>query len=416
MIVADQRGQTVATEVHDAERVFGPKSNTEYHATHSLERLEEQGHGRALRRNLARTGRLIEQLKSWDVLRAAACLGSSILRDKKSGVYFPEVTWESAHGTPVRHWLRLRKPLRGLDKPPSAVRFVTGTCLFGRSAVAHLADGSQRPLVSTRQLLPSPITKLSFCNDLSLYELDTAYRLGGVISDMIGECRPARCVYLHIPRPEYVLVMLGHQRGHGSGEVMKEWLAAVDRRSKRMGQLFKLLLETRSEVQVDVGSPLDNVMMPYLREAVTAGRTPSPRELADVIHHSHTDVGELFKHWLASRTEDGNVDYYGLAQFSYVAGVVLNMDDDALTIEVDNPSEEPIFKAVSQVIRRTDKQARSWKGNVMAVYPYEQMASWHERSVDWRRVTKNAVEGDVVGAIMAQYGIDVDQRDGVRGM
>lgn len=231
---------------------------------------------------------------------------------------------------------------------------------------------------------------------------------------MIGECSPARYVYLHIPRPEYVLVMMGHQRGNGSGEVMKEWLAAVDRRSSRVGSLFKLLLEARSEVRVDVGSPFNNVMMPYLREAVALGRTPSPRELVDVIHQSPTRIGELFRHWSAVRGADEHLDYYGLAQFSYAAGVVLNMADDALTVEVDNPSEEPIFKTVSQVIRRTDEPARFWKGNVMAVYPYEQMASWHERPVDWRRVTRDSVEGDVEKTIRAQYGIDVDGRDDVR--
>lgn len=275
----------------------------------------------------------------------------------------------------------------------------------------HLEDGSQRPLVSTKQQLPSPVTHLTIRDDLSLYELDTACRLSSVIGDMVGERSTSQYVYLHIPRPEYILVMLGHQRGRYGGGIMSDWLAAVGHRSQRVSALFKALLTTQSNVNIEIGSPLDSILMPYLHEAIESEETPSPNELADLIRCSNTEVGELFKQWLTVRKGNVDLDYYDLAQFGYVAGVAVNFADGMLTIEVDNPSEEPIFKAVSRVVRRCSEQGPTWRGNAMAVYPYEQMASWHEGPADWRRVTRTAVDGDAVEAIMLQYGIDMRQRD-----
>lgn len=411
MIVAARRGERVAMRAHGVARVFRWSNSTEYYGTQvSAGALAENGSSPITRRTLTRTQRLIGQMKEWGALPAAAGLGSSVLRDKKSGVFFPEIAWESKRGATVRHWLRLCKPMKAVDRPPSAIRLVTGTCLFGGSAMVHFADGSQRPLVSTRQLFPSRIVDLTISEDLSLYELDTACRLGGLIGDMIGGYGSATKVYLHIPRPEYVLVMMGHQRGGGGDDVMKDWLTAVDQRSARVGRLFKAILGVQ-KVHASVGSPLDKIIMPYLRDAVMAGETPTPAELADIIRNTRSSVGNLFKHWLGSRKNESDVDYYDLAQFSYVAGVMLNMSSNALTIEVDNPSEEPIFKAVSRVTRQAGRLGAPWDGNAMAIYPYEQMANWHEGSTDWRRVTGTAIEGDIVGAMLAQYGLDAYRRD-----
>lgn len=274
----------------------------------------------------------------------------------------------------------------------------------------HLANGSQLPLVSTRQMLPAPIKRLEVHDDLSLYELDTACRLSSVIRDMIDGSASGTYVYLHIPKPEYLLVMFGHQRGLSGGRVMKEWLTAVDHRAARIDELFKAFL-TPATVDIRAGSPLDDSLMPYLRETIRCGYTPKPHELADVIRHSNAKIADVFEHWLRARGDKVEFDYYDLAQFGYLAGVIANLTQDSLVIEVDNPSEEPIFKAVSRVMRRAEKDGSIWSGNVMAAYPYEQMASWHGAPTDWRPVTKGAVNGDAVQAIMSQYGIDLERRD-----
>ncbi len=196
---------------------------------------------------------------------------------------------------------------------------------------------------------------------------------------------------------------------------MSEWLAAVERRSQRVSALFEACL-AQPGVNIVAGSPLDGLLLPYLREAIEGGESPLPSELVDLIRCSDTEVGEMFKQWLAVCKGNSNLDYYDLAQFGYVAGVAVNLAEDMLTIEVDNPAEEPIFKSVSRIVQRTSGQGLGWQGNAMAVYPYEQMASWREGPADWRRVTRTAVDGDAVKAIMSQYGIDMRQRDYVAGL
>lgn len=398
--------------VRHAARVFGPDSSVEFRAATPSEGLDPHKDGGVTNRPLRRSLRMIEEMRKLRVLPATAHLGTSILRCKKSGVHFPEVTWQREQGFAVRHWMRLCRPLKTLEPGPEAIQFVTGTCLFGRSAMMHLADGSQRPLVSTRQSLPAPICRLTFYDDLSLYEIDTACRLSSVIGDMVGECTLTRRVFLHVPRPEYLLVMLGHQRGSCSEDIMSHWLSAVDHRSERVSELFRTLLAMRSAVQVQVGSPLDEVLMPLLRETIACGQVPSPNELAEVIRCGGTEIGELFDLWLSARKGGANFDYYDLAHFGYVAGVAVNLVKDTLTVEVDNPSEEPIFKSLARVVRRTEDKVLALKGNAMAVYPYEQMAGWDNGPVDWRPVRKTAVDsGDAVDAIMAQYGIESRYRD-----
>lgn len=415
MIAASQHGKRVAMELDHVARVLGPESNTEYCQAPSSEHFSSRRAANVARRTLGRARRLIEQMKAWEVLPPSAHLGASLLRDKKSGAHFPEVIWRAEHGEIVRHWLRLLRPLKEIDGPPARVRFVTGTCLFGRSAVMHLEDGSQRPLVSTKQQLPSPITDLTVLDDFSLYELDTACRLSSVIRDMASDGSKPQQIYLHIPRPEYILVMMGHQRGRSGSGIMSEWLAAVERRSQRVSALFEACL-AQPGVNIVAGSPLDGLLLPYLREAIEGGESPLPSELVDLIRCSDTEVGEMFKQWLAVCKGNSNLDYYDLAQFGYVAGVAVNLAEDMLTIEVDNPAEEPIFKSVSRIVQRTSGQGLGWQGNAMAVYPYEQMASWREGPADWRRVTRTAVDGDAVKAIMSQYGIDMRQRDYVAGL
>jgi hypothetical protein len=256
------------------------------------------------------------------------------------------------------------------------VRFVTGICLFGKDgASAHLVDGSQRSIVSTRLSLPSPIERLSIHEHLSGYEFDTASRLSSVIGSMAERLiKPAR-VYVHVPVPEYVLFMLGHQRGVARGPVMKEWLEAVERRGALVAELFgSMLAREPASLLVHIGSPLTDVVMPHLHDAIASEEALSAQELVRLIAGSETPIGEAFKWWLDTR--DGrDVGYYDLAHFGYVAGVVMNVLGRGLVIEVENPSEEPIFRAASRVIKRgRTLGALEWRADLMAVYPSERAA------------------------------------------
>jgi hypothetical protein len=146
--------------------------------------------------------------------------------------------------------------------------------------------------------------------------------------------------------------------------------------------------------------------MPHLRDAVALDRTPSVHELSELISGSHTVVSELFDHWLAARKGNQDLDYYDLAHFGYVAGVAINLRKKTLTIEVDNPSEEPIFRAMSRVLRRARAQNSLTTGNVMAIYPYQQTVGLHYGFSNWQAPSPDVPVNEVVSSIMSQYGMD----------
>jgi hypothetical protein len=346
----------------------------------------------------------VESLKDWHILPPSTALGPSMVSNKKGGMHFPEVTWYRRSGVFVRHWLRIQQPLVNLAPPPGKVRFVTGTCLFGKSgAVASLADGSKQSIVSTKLVLPSPIERLTVCDRLSFYEVDTACRLSSVIGGMAEVLPRSAPVYVHIPVPEYILFMLGHERGVVN-DVMVEWLDAVEARGTLVAQLFRRLLARQSShLDVTIGSPLDDVLMPFLRSAIAGGLSLSPDDIVDVIRSSHTTTGSIFDDWLSIR-KDRPIDFYDLAHFGYSAGIIVGSLAPGLTIEIDNPSEGPIFRAASQVIKSSWKRGGfKYRGNLIAMYPYEQVIADFETDLEWRRTTETHSDASVIKRLVYQY-------------
>jgi hypothetical protein len=352
-------------------------------------------------------------------LPASARTGWTVLSNQRSGAHFIEVQWTRGLGHVSRHWMRVQPPVMPQKDVPTSIRFVTGTCLFGRSdAVAFLADGSRSSLVSARLPLKSPIERLAIRDELSPYEADTACRLSTVISSMAESLENRRSVYVHIPVPEYVLFMLGQQRGPSSGRVMREWLEAVEHRGAIVGHLFHTLLSAESPaLEVDVGSPLDDIVMPYLREAISRDRLPSVHDVIELVRSSETPVGDALGYWLANRG-GSEVGYHDLSQFGYVAGVLVQLQSDGgLVVEVENPSEEPIFRTASRLIKRAhDATLQDWTGNLMAVYPHEQTIEPCEGVLDWYAEAKGDLSDELFEHIMRQYGVVDLRRDTIRNL
>jgi hypothetical protein len=186
---------------------------------------------------------------------------------------------------------------------------------------------------------------------------------------------------------------------------MQEWLEAVQQRGAVVAKLFEdLLAREPSSLLVEVGSPLDDIIMPYLRHAIASGTRPPVVELVRMIRGSRCPAADALECWLAMRP-NSDVTYDDLAQFGYAAGLLLEAHEHGMTIEVDNPSEEPIFRAASRVIRRTrGEQLPVWKANVMAVYPHEQTVEAREGVLDWRATGKSRRSGPMMRRVMRQYG------------
>lgn len=412
--VVRRRDQNLRLTHQDIAKAFPQDSNTLYH-TPTISSSASCNERDTVRRALTRTSALVNTLMDWKVLPSSTTIGPSMLSNRKSGTHFPEVIWQRQSGVTARHWLRIQRPVIKQPVPPCAIRFVTGTCLFGKSgAVANLADGSKQSIVSTKLLLRSPIEKLIICDELSFYEVDTACRLSSVIGGMVETLSSSVPVYVHVPVPEYVLFMLGHQQGVVN-DVMKEWLDAVEARGAVVRHLFQGLLERESpQLRITLGSPLDDVLMPLLRSAVWGGGQLSITDIVETISSSRTAIGRIFADWLQAR-KGASVGYYDLAHFGYSAGVVINALASGLAIEVENPSEEPIFRAASRVMRSGWKRGGlEYRGNLMAIYPYEQIVANFETDLEWRRHISGHPEARMLKKLVRQYGDhDVTQMDAV---
>src|SRR5664279_1653838 len=158
IIAVEAHGNKLSWRLRDVSDVFRSAGLVEYQTLTppcvTIGRVRSTSAARAL----TRTERLIETMKTWRVLPASAATGWTVLSNRRSGAHFTEVTWTRALGDSSRHWMRVRPPVVRQETIPTSIRFVTGTCLFGRSdAVALLADGSRRSLVSARLPLASPI-------------------------------------------------------------------------------------------------------------------------------------------------------------------------------------------------------------------------------------------------------------------
>jgi hypothetical protein len=419
IIAVEAHRDELSWRLRDVSTVFQTGSLVEYQRITPANITRAPVRRSSATRALTRTQKLVEEMKGWCALPASANTGLTVLRNRRSGAHFVEVQWTRRSGHFSRHWLRIQPPVMPQEDAPTSIRFVTGTCLFGRSdAIAFLADGSRRSLVSARLPLASPIERLAIRDELSAYEADTACRLSTVICSMGESLRHRGSAYVHIPVPEYVLFMLGQQRGPSSGTVMREWLEAVERRGAIVGQLFNALFTAQSPtLEVNVGSPLDDIVMPYLREAISRDRLPSVHDIVELVRSSGTPVGDALGYWLANRG-GGDIGYHDLSQFGYVAGVLIQLQSHGgLVVEVENPSEEPIFRTASRLIKRAhDATLQDWTGNLMAVYPHEQTIEPCEGVLDWYTEAESDLSDELFGHIMRQYGVFDLRRDAIRGL
>jgi hypothetical protein len=419
IIAVEAHGDELSWRLRDVSDVFRSAGLVEYHALTPMGVTSSRVRNSSAARALARTERLIETMKTWRILPASAATGLTVLSNRRSGAHFTEVAWTRPSGDSSQHWIRVRPPVMRQENVPTSIRFVTGTCLFGRSdAVALLADGSRRSLVSARLPLASPIERLAIRDELSTYEADTACRLSTVIGSMAESLRQNGRAYVHIPVPEYVLFMLGQQRGPSNGAVMREWLEAVERRGVIVAELFGRLLAAGSPMlKVELGSPLDDAVMPYLREAIRADRLPTVRDLIELIRSSSTVVGEALDYWLTTRGRT-EIGYHDLSQFGYLAGVLVQLHGHrGLVVEVENPSEEPIFRTASRIVRRMrNAKLNAWSGNLMAVYPHEQTIEPCEGVLDWHTEATGDLSEELFRHIMRQYGTIGVQCDMIRDL
>lgn len=335
---------------------------------------------------LRRARRAVETMKAWGVMPMSAKVGQGALFNTRSGARFAEMNWATASGTKARHWIRLKIPAGTLWSAPSRVAFVTGTCLFGRSdAIAWLADGQRHPLVSGGAPLPSSIRRLDVRRGLSPYELDTACRLSAVIGNLASYKIREASVYVHVPVPEYVLSLFGRHGDPLDPAVVRQWISAVRERGAEVARLFeKRLLSEQRELDVTIGSPLD-MLLPYLCEMSEQGVRPEIPDMLALIRASSPVMEECLEWWLSDHGET-TIEVDQLAHFGYCAGVLAEAagGPEKLTIEVENPSEERIFRVVTRIAKRARKHGSTqWTGNMIALYPHEQTVEASEGVLDF---------------------------------
>jgi hypothetical protein len=163
-------------------------------------------------------------------------------------------------------------------------------------------------------------------------------------------------------------------------------------------------------MQITIGSPLD-VLLPYLCDMSDRGKRPELPDMLTLIRESSAILEECLQWWLDGR---GNapIEVDQLAHFGYCAGVLATAvgGPEKLTIEVENPSEERIFRVVSRIAKRASKHGSTlWTGNMVALYPHEQAVEASEGVLDFEASrgptdqTRDTPSG-LLEDLMIQYG------------
>jgi hypothetical protein len=253
-----------------------------------------------------------------------------------------------------------------------SVEFLTGCCLWsGPTALGVGADGERFTLVNPRHPVDRQVVALEIESAPSLYEVESATRLGGIISSIARNNPLAERVWLNVPGTEYKLYLFdAFFRGHISAEVMREWGAAVDARQQRVLELFQRHLPTTVGIeQIDTLRPIRGLV----DDIVQGRRSLTPETLHEALEQL-AEASPLWRDLIANDTpKDGLTKSWNMlsvASYSVAALAVSSerANPHRVVFAPDNRQEEKIYVLTEELARRLDQPVR-----LMALISHETM-------------------------------------------
>jgi hypothetical protein len=265
---------------------------------------------------------------------------------------------------------------------PDRIQIITGTCLFSARTLWMIDEsGTEFPVLSPECTLPDrPLAAIHCDDELSIYEYQSAIRLGRTAADLIGVLPTGMpvTITLDIPRVQYFCYLLdAFERQLVDSTLIGHWFDIVDRRNHQLSELFIDLISSElddpdSHVAIDAADPLAAIET-YLRQAVASGTAPSLDYAVDLLARSGDPM------WAQLLTVAPPATWTDLTYASYSVTPLRTLTDPvgtgrALVLHVENYEEWPALNATRRVLKRLrDSGHANRSGWLAGLYPMQQL-------------------------------------------
>lgn len=253
------------------------------------------------------------------------------------------------------------------------INIVTGICLFGRQALYFSTDAGVHSLteIHAPHLRDATILEVRTRNNLSLYEIESAVRLAGMVDDIVRALPPhvPVTVTFDVPRVDYYLYLMdAWRRGRIDRELMLEWFRLVDDRSASVIRLLhgRLCAGSLARLSVRRSSSLDELEH-CIKQSVVEGHAPELSSLVAILEASDPL-------WSMAVSAKRPHDFQELAQMSYVVEELrASMSDGGtqLGIFIENPSEARILDASTKIAKSIRNIFPGLEFPMLGIYPLE---------------------------------------------
>jgi len=260
------------------------------------------------------------------------------------------------------------------------VRLRTGSCLFSNQAaryVEHDEHLGSSVVLPMDKLPDNPVCDIRIDDNLTLYEFETALRLGTMIGDVINSLPQATSsqIILDVPRVQYYLYPLDlYVQGRISSALMMKWFAAVDRRSERVKKLLRERISNRVAVERRIifseATMLDG-LEPYLRREIEHNsKTITVEACISVLRQTANPILDLILDRKRTRS------FRDLSHASYIAQMLdtgLNNNSNEMGIDIENHIERRVFSYVDDFASKIRKMHPQKSFALLGLYPRERL-------------------------------------------
>jgi len=295
---------------------------------------------------------------------------------------FTKVQLRYAHGFASTQYFHSRcsavKP--SMLKQPRAgfkhIHISTGVCLFSEAvlgmtpgqAQASLLDGDNPTIPS---LLPPHV-------DLTIYELETIFRVSSAIADVVGlikQSHPADRVTIHVDIPDFQYHWTACEllkRHLVDVDYVRGWIGAIDGRKRLLGAIMTSTIHKMLRdrclpiVQVIITSGTESAVRLVNEKLGNSGTVPTLEEIIDVLRTEGEDSGQWreFFHHLEMRRQPSTVEDLGRLMYVfkmvkpalYPDGKIIDRPGQRLLINVDDIAEWRILDGAKAFLKRYYKQ------------------------------------------------------------
>lgn len=279
--------------------------------------------------------------------------------------------------------------LKGRDKIEelSSVNILSGICLFSQAHFGYLHGDPESPSNGPERTLTEPadhLIPLPLDRRPTLYEIESLIRLPNAIADIISTL-PATLditITLDVPQAQYYTFLLDlYARGCCSKGHINSWLEVIDRRHDQISEVFEKAVKDalqrrgadRKGVRIELSTGLDEVI-PYIRETIDQGSTPSVKDLLQKLLEKDPLFREYYEHLPQSQGPPQSLVNLCFASYSYqVLRPVFRRvhehkssgaqkkktPDRQLLIHIDNPSEWRIYSQAEKILKEYQKKYSS---------------------------------------------------------